>query len=420
MRHYRSMLSAVGVALLVACGQQATSQPQAQAPAPVFTARPLPTSAPRATAAAPMAASPTPAPPGASLDQIDIALERVTDQLQRPVYATHAGDGSGRLFVVEKAGTIRVVRNGVPEPTSFLDITDRVGSSGSEQGLLSVAFHPQFAQNGRLFVDYTDRNGNTVIARFSAAGDHADPASETVLLQIDQPYANHNGGLVKFGPDGYLYIGMGDGGSGGDPHGNGQNPHALLGKMLRIDVDGAAPYAIPIDNPWPNGGDGAAEVWATGLRNPWRFSFDRATGDLFIADVGQNAYEEIDVLPANTGAGTNFGWNTLEATHCYDNPTCDPAKATLPVGEYGHDRGCSVTGGYVYRGAAFPALDGTYLFGDYCSGRVWGMRQNAQGGWQQRELLESKLGISSFGEDEQGEIYITSLNDNTLYRIVAK
>jgi glucose/arabinose dehydrogenase len=339
--------------------------------------------------------------------------------MTNPLHITHAGDGSGRLFVVEKRGRVLIVRDGQVVDPAFLDITDRVGSRANEQGLLSVAFHPQFRDNGRLFVNYTDQEGDTVVSRFQAEGDTADPASEQVLLTIDQPYANHNGGLVKFGPDGYLYIGMGDGGSGGDPQGNGQNPGALLGKLLRIDVDGGEPYGIPPDNPGAAGGELAPEVWALGLRNPWRFSFDRATGDLYIADVGQSAREEINFTPAGAAGGVNYGWNVIEGSECFRGGSCDPAAFAGPVSEYGRDLGQSVTGGYVYRGAASPALQGVYLFADFGSGRIWGLRQ-ADGAWERAELLDTDMNISSFGEDEEGELYLASMDEGAVYQITLK
>ncbi|MBC8163837.1 MAG: PQQ-dependent sugar dehydrogenase, partial [Roseiflexaceae bacterium] len=350
--------------LLAACGQQSAGQTAAPTAAVVQAtavveeqaASEVPTAGgamgttvePVATAAA---VENTPIPANAVLDEVEITTQLVTDALDRPVYVTHAGDGSKRLFVVEKAGTIRVVRDGQPDQTPFLDIIDRVGSDGSEQGLLSVAFHPRFVENGRLFVNYTDKRGDTVISRFDSDGQAANAASERMLMKIDQPYPNHNGGLVKFGPDGFLYVGMGDGGSAGDPHNNGQRLDSLLGKMLRLDVDGGEPYAIPAGNPLASGS--GAEIWASGLRNPWRFSFDRATGDLYIGDVGQNAIEEISFQQTGQGAGANFGWNVTEGSQCFRG-SCDPAQFVLPVAEYSHEFGCSVTGGYVYRGAAYP------------------------------------------------------------------
>jgi glucose/arabinose dehydrogenase len=367
------------------------------------------------------AARPTPGPfnPAA----FNPELELIADGLAAPVYVTHAGDGSGRLFVVEKAGTIRIIAEGSVEPTPFLDISRIVGSRASEQGLLSVAFHPSYASNGFFFVNYTDVNGDTVVARYSVSPDPnaADPNSARVILTLDQPAANHNGGMLAFGPDGYLYIGTGDGGRAGDPWDNAQNSQALLGKMLRLDVDGAEPYAIPPDNPFI--GDSAArdEIWALGLRNPWRYSFDRTTGDLYMADVGQNAWEEIDFQPANSPGGENYGWNIMEGTHCFSPRTdCDQSGLTLPIAEYSHQLGCSVTGGYVYRGTAFPELTGAYTFGDFCSGIIWALYRNQNGNWTSAELLRSGFSISSFGEDETGELYLTNLRPGELYRLAAR
>jgi glucose/arabinose dehydrogenase len=327
----------------------------------------------------------------------------VAQGLIRPVGIQNAGDGSERLFILEQAGRILIYNNARVLPTPFLNIIDEVGSSGNEQGLLGLAFHPHYAQNGLFFVNYTDRNGNTVIARFQVSADPnaADPASETPLLHVQQPFPNHNGGGLAFGPDGYLYVGLGDGGSQGDPFGNAQNTKVMLGKLLRIDVDSGNPYAIPADNPFGN------EVWAYGLRNPWRFSFDRATGDLWIGDVGQDTWEEIDFLLAGSPGGTNFGWNLVEGNHPY-NGQAQPGF-TMPVAEYSHtEGGCSVTGGYVYRGAALPEWQGIYLYGDYCSGKVWGLIRST-GGWQSQLQFETGFSISSFGVDEAGEIYIANL-----------
>jgi glucose/arabinose dehydrogenase len=416
MYRLRILLALIAMALLAGCGGAtsiATPAPPTAEPAQPTVAAVAPQTA---ATPAPAATSSASTPSGDS-GAPRIALKLISDALNRPVYVTHAGDDSGRLFVVEKAGRIVLLHDGRPAAEPFLDISDRVGSSGSEQGLLSVAFHPQFAQNGRLFVDYTDRNGDTVISRFQAKGDSADPNSETVLLTIDQPYANHNGGLVLFGPDGYLYIGMGDGGSAGDPQGNGQNRKSLLGKLLRLDVDNGDPYAIPPDNPWPRGDDARPEVWAYGLRNPWRFSFDRATGNLYIADVGQGQYEEIDVQPVGSRGGENYGWNKMEGEHCFQASSCDSAGLVAPIAEYDHSLGCSITGGYVYRGTAFPRLQGLYFYGDYCSGRVWALDPAAPDRGEQRELLQSKLNISSFGEDQAGELYLTDLGGG-LYQVV--
>ena len=362
-------------------------------------------------------------------ESVTLTLETVTEELDSPLFVTHAGDGSGRIFVLEKVGKIRIVVDGTLVETPFLDITDRVRSSANEQGLLGLAFAPNYAESGFFFVNYTDDDGNTVVARYTVTADdanQADPASEFVVLQIEQPASNHNGGMIAFGPDGYLYIGMGDGGGSGDRYENGQNPETLLGKMLRIDVtsDPSKPYTIPADNPWVtqdwNGVDVRDEIWAVGLRNPWRFSFDRTTGDLWIGDVGQNQYEEIHYTPADNPGGLNYGWPILEASACYSNGAdCEKAGLELPVAEYSHSGHCSVTGGYVYRGEQFPALQGVYLYGDYCSGMIWGS-WFADDSWQGAELLDSDVSLSSFGEDEAGELYVTNLSTGTLSRIVVE
>lgn len=304
--------------------------------------------------------------------------------------------------------------------TPFLDITDRVGSSANEQGLLGLAFHPDYGQNGHFFVCYTDLLGDTVVSRFSSepGADQAAADGERVLLQVDQPAANHNGGQLAFGPDGYLYIGLGDGGGAGDRYGNGQNPESLLAKILRIDVDGGEPYAVPADNPFAGQEGVRPETWAMGLRNPWRFSFDRATGDLYIADVGQSRYEEINIQAASGAGGENYGWPIMEGRHCYRQETCDQSGLTLPVAEYTHAQGCSVTGGYVYRGQEFPTLEGVYLFGDYCSGTIWGLARDAGGAWQMAGLAQSDQQLTAFGEDESGELYTLDAGEGTLYRIV--
>jgi glucose/arabinose dehydrogenase len=328
-----------------------------------------------------------------------------------PVDVQNAGDGSGRLFVIEQSGRIRVVENGQLIETPFLDLTDRVDSSANERGLLGLAFHPQYEENGYFYVNYTGSGGDTFISRFQVTGDPniADPASEKQLLTVDQPYPNHNGGVATFGPDGHLYLGLGDGGSGGDPLGNGQNTETLLGKILRIDVGGGDPYSIPGDNPFGN------EIWAYGLRNPWRMSFDRATGDLWIGDVGQGAWEEINYAPHGSPGGANYGWNIMEGNHPYNG---QPQPDLIPpVAEYGHQFGCSVTGGYVYRGS-MPEWQGIYLYADYCTGYVWGLIQ-AEGGWQSELLFETGTQITSFGEDEAGELYFAARNGG-IYKLVQK
>jgi glucose/arabinose dehydrogenase len=342
----------------------------------------------------------------------------VAGGLEAPVFVANAGDGSGRLFVLEKPGTILALVGDQPSQV-FLDIRDRVGSTGSEQGLLGLAFHPQFAANGLLFAYYTGRNGDTVISRFQANAERtaADPASEVVLLTQEQPAANHNGGMLAFGPDGMLYAGLGDGGAAGDPWGNGQSLATVLGKIIRLDVDGGDPYAVPADNPFV-GRDGArGEIWAYGLRNPWRFAFDRATGDLYIADVGQNQWEEVNVQPASGPGGENYGWNIMEASNCFRSGTCDQAGLVLPVAEYDHSQGCSVTGGYVYRGEAQPTLQGAYFYGDYCSGRIWALSQDTSGQWRASMLLDTDSQISSFGETEEGEVLVVDYG-GTVYRLV--
>ncbi len=342
-----------------------------------------------------------------------VDLEMLIDGLSSPVYLTH--DGSGGLFVVEQPGTIRVYNQGTLQAQPFLDIRDWV-RFGGERGLLSVAFHPQYAENGRFFVNYTRRtDGATVIAEYRVSDDPnaADRASERVLLVIDQPFANHNGGQLQFGPDGMLYIGMGDGGSGGDPLGHGQNLNTLLGALLRIDVDGGEPYVIPADNPFVDRANARDEIWAYGLRNPWRFSFDRCNGRLFLADVGQNLWEEVDLIEQ----GGNYGWNIMEGAHCFEPPVgCRTEGLELPIAEYDHSLGCSITGGYVYRGTQIENLIGRYVFGDFCSGRIWTLTPSGAGNWTMQELLDTRLSISSFGEDEQGELYVVDLN-GAVYRV---
>jgi glucose/arabinose dehydrogenase len=327
----------------------------------------------------------------------------IASGLQRPVDIQPANDGSGRLFIIEKQGDIRIYENGQLLDAPFLDITDRVNAGSNEMGLLGLAFHPDYDQNGFFYVNYTGDGGDTRISRFQASGNSADSASEKVLLVIKQPYPNHNGGALAFGPDGYLYGGLGDGGLAGDPHKNGQNTESLLGKILRLDVDNGDPYAIPSDNPFGN------EVWAYGLRNPWRISFDRATGDLYIGDVGQGTWEEIDYLPAGAESGANFGWSIMEGNHNYDG---EPQSGMLlPVAEYSHNEGgCSVTGGYVYRGT-IPEWNGVYLYGDYCSGKVWALILS-DGQWQSQVMFETGVLITSFGQDESGEIYLASDTGN--------
>jgi glucose/arabinose dehydrogenase len=348
-----------------------------------------------------------------------VNLRAVVDGLDRPVVVAHAGDGSGRLFIAQQGGQIRIHDGTELLSVPFLDLSSSV-STGNEQGLLGLAFHPGYESNGFFFVNLTDVAGDTLILRFTVSADPnvADPASAVPLLSVDQPFANHNGGQLAFGPDGKLWMGLGDGGSAGDPGNRAQSGSTLLGKILRIDVDQAVPYGIPEDNPFVSDARVHGEIWALGLRNPWRFSFDRLTGDLFIADVGQNAWEEINYEPHTSGGGRNYGWRRMEGTHCF-NPgsTCSDGSLILPILEYSHSLGCSVTGGYRYRGTEMPENFGVYIYGDFCSGRIWGGTENAEtGSWTATELLDSELLISTFGEDELGELYVADLN-GTLYRI---
>jgi glucose/arabinose dehydrogenase len=327
---------------------------------------------------------------------------------------------------VEQGGRIRIVKDGTLQPAPFLDVSDRI-SSGGERGLLGLAFHPGFPADPRLFVDYTDPNGDTQVSSFAvnpASPDRADPGSEVKILRVQQPYANHNGGAVVFGPDGKLFISFGDGGSEGDPQGSGQNPRTLLGKILRIDVDsrsGDRQYAIPPDNPFADGAGGAPEIWLTGLRNPWRISFDRATGDLWIGDVGQSAWEEIDyVARARLGTVLDFGWAVYEGDSGYDSSrTLDPRGPYVrPVEVYSHDEGCSVTGGFVYRGKGAPALAGRYFYGDYCSGTVWTLKIVDGKATDVRRESYRIPGLTSFGEDARGGLYAVN-EGGTVFRIAS-
>lgn len=345
-----------------------------------------------------------------------LRLEPVATGLNSPLYLT-APAADPRLFIVEQPGRIRIVRNGQLLPIPFLDIRDRI-SSGGERGLLSVAFHPDYAANGFFYVDYTDRRGDTRIERYSVTAnpDIADPASGKLLLTIAQPFANHNGGLALFGPDRKLYIGMGDGGSAGDPMGNGQNLGTLLAKMLRIDVDGGDPYAIPPDNPFVGRSGARPEIWALGLRNPWCFAFDRVTNLLYIADVGQNRQEEIDIVPSQS-AGLNYGWNIMEGPECYRTSNCNQTGLVLPALSYDHSQGCSVIGGYVYRGSRIPAVVGHYFFADYCAGWIRSFKYDRGTVSEQRQWAVGNVGsILSFGEDAAGELYVCADN-GTVYRI---
>ncbi len=357
--------------------------------------------------------------------QPEIQLQLLSDDFNSPVDIASAGDD--RLFVVEKRGIIKIVsKTGDIESTPFLNIDGRVNSGASERGLLGLVFHPNYASNGYFFVNYTRSGGTTRISRFSVNADDpnvADPSSEKILLEIPQPQSNHNAGDINFGPDGMLYFGLGDGGGGGDPGDHSQTRNDLLGKMIRIDVDSGDPYQIPNDNPFVNDDFTLDEIWAIGLRNPWRFSFDRETGDMWIADVGQNAFEEIHLQPADSDGGENYGWRCYEGNSTFNTSGCPGVSAfTMPVHVYAH-RGnncrASVTGGFVYRGQAYPSLKGKYIYGDYCTGEMWTLEPDGDNNWVNTEVTDIPFGNwSTFGEDNNGELYIANLN-GSIYRITS-
>lgn len=347
-----------------------------------------------------------------------VALQAVASGLIFPLYLT-APDGDTRLFIVEKGGTIRVVKGGTLLPLPFLDISAQV-STGSEQGLLGLAFHPQYTANGRFVVHYTDAAGDTQVSGFRVSDnpDVADPASEVSILRDDQPFPNHNGGQVLFGPDGYLYVMLGDGGSAGDPGGRGQSLADLLGSILRVDPLDGGGYAVPPDNPFLSTTGARPEIWSYGLRNPWRVAFDPATNDLYIADVGQGRWEEVNV-PDGAGRGLNFGWNIMEGPECLQDSSCDQDGLELPVLSYDHGEGCSITGGFVYRGAAIPALQGHYFYSDFCQGWVRSFRlENGSAVDQfQWPTLAPGGNVPSFGRDAAGELYVMS-TDGVVLKIV--
>lgn len=396
------VLTAMGLGLCLAgCGSDSGPAPS-------------PSPSPSATCGAGTPVTGTPA----------LTATRVVGGLQSPVDLQVPPGERQRLFVIEQPGRIRIVRAGALVAAPFLDITARVGSGG-ERGLLGLAFHPQYASNGRFYVNYTDLDGDTHISEFrvSANPDVADAGSERQLLFVAQPFPNHNGGGLAFGNDGMLYAGLGDGGSGGDPLGNGQSLGTPLGKLLRMDVDHGSPYGVPTDNPFVSTAGAFPAIWAYGLRNPWRFAFDRATGDLYIGDVGQNAVEEIDVGLASRHGGENYGWNTWEGNSCFRPGTgCPTTGVTFPVLEYGHGEGCSVTGGVVYRGCRMPGYAGTYFYGDFCSAFVRSFRLQNGSAVERRDWtssLGSNLGqISAFGTDADGEVYILDYAAGAVYKIV--
>jgi glucose/arabinose dehydrogenase len=342
-----------------------------------------------------------------------LTLTPIVSGLEQPIFVTAAPGDSERLFVLEQIGRIRIVQNGEVVAEPLLDLTE-LTEAGGERGLLGLAFHPAYQENGYFFVNYTDGNGDTQVVRYQASHNVADPNSAKAILSVKQPHSNHNGGMIAFGPDGYLYIGMGDGGDGGDPDNYGQNLNSLLGKILRIDVDHGDPYAVPQDNPFVGQENTRPEIWSYGWRNPWRFSFDRETGDLWAGDVGQNAIEEISFQAAGQSAG-NYGWRLMEATQCF-NPreNCNDGSLVLPVLEYSHSEGASVTGGYRYRGNAIPDLQGTYIYGDFTNGKIW-IATEQDGAWTSAEWQDSEANISSFGEDANGELYVVDYN-GTIYQ----
>lgn len=408
MRPRRRLAGLTALALLIAACDPATS------PSPSGTAD--------ATVTPTSVITPTPTP-AVSLEPVaEVGLEVVVSGLASPLDVDPARDGTGRLFVAEQDGRIRIVAGGVLAEEPHLDIAERI-SAGGEQGLLGIALHPDYPADPRIFVDYTDLDGNTVVSSFEASldADAADPESERIILQVDQPYPNHNGGALAFGPDGMLYVSLGDGGGGGDPEGAGQRLDTLLAKILRLDIDVPADqtpgYDIPEDNPWAEGADGARrEIWLTGLRNPWRMRFDRATGDLWIGDVGQGEWEEVDVARNGVG-GLDFGWNVMEGAHCYNADTCDREGLTLPVSEYEHGLGCAVIGGVVMHDPTEPELDGHYLFGDECSGNLFTIDPTRDALQQPTLVLESDRSISAIATDADGAVLLTDLGAGEILRV---
>ena len=426
--HRRALAALAGIVLLAAgClgGNASPTSPSVPSPvgsSPAAAATPSSVPSPASSSLTPTASPSTvPFDPTA----VSITLEPYAVVPGSPLAITAPRDGSGRLLVATKLGQIRIIRDGALDPQPMLDIADLV-SGGYEQGLLGIAVHPAFPDDPRIVVDYTNVDGDTVVASYRldpADPDRLDPASAVTILAVDQPFANHNGGAVAFGPDGYLYIALGDGGGGGDPLETGERLDTLLGKILRVDIDAAgsgdAAYATPADNPFVGVPGARPEIWLTGLRNPWRMAFDRATGDLWMGDVGQDLWEEVDVARAGVG-GLDFGWDRMEGAHCFEPATgCRTAGLTLPVAEYGRDLGCTIIGGAVYRGAAQPLLAGGYIFGDYCSGRLWAIPATAGGPVDPVRVGTAASGLAGFGEDEAGELYAANL-DGAISRVVAR
>ena len=412
-RHRRSLLVAVAwLTLTAACSD--SGGPGAE---PRLSFPPAPTETPSDSPAPKKPRGPAPFDP----QKVSLRLEEVATGFEAPLLVTNAGDGSNRIFVVEQGGTVRVVEGSAASADPFLDISELTEASG-EQGLLGLAFHPDYETNGRLFVNYTDNEGDTIVAEYAVDPNdpnHVDASSAETLLRIDQPFPNHNGGHLVFGPDGFLHIGTGDGGSAGDPNDNGQRLDTHLGKLLRIDVDsrtGGLPYGIPTDNPFKDLQEARPEIWAYGLRNPWRFSFDRHTQTLWVADVGQSSIEEVNRVPA-AAAGLNYGWDDMEGSACYEPPSgCQTDERIVPLTEYTHSEGGSITGGFVYRGPE-RSLVGGFFFGDFLSGTIWAVRADGPARQAPTKVLDTELSISSFGLDESGELYVTDLTGGSIYRL---
>ena len=420
-RLWATCLGIIAMAMMACTSEpEATPTPSATAErvATVTSETPVPTSVPTVASDTPMptgvatAASDTPVPTSGSLPNLRADFVFPSVSFDRMVYLTHPEGMPDRLYLVLQPGRIMAFDNveSPPSPDTFLDIRRRVSDRGNEEGLLGLAFDPAYRNNGYFYVYYSAASPRrSVIARYQASpdGNSADPSTEKIVMQVGQPFSNHNGGHITFGPDGYLYVGLGDGGSGGDPRGHGQNLGTLLGAILRIDVstlDVTGSYAVPPDNPFVGVEGARPEIWAYGLRNPWRFSFDRETGELWAGDVGQNKLEEIDIITP----GGNYGWNIMEGSSCFRDNRCDRDEFVPPVAEYGRDGGCSVTGGYVYRGSRLPALVGAYLYGDFCTGKIWALRYDGSRVTENAQIADTDLQISSFAEGPDGEVYILS------------
>ena len=413
-RLWATSLAIIAIMMLMACA----SEPEAT-PTPSATAIPVPTvnsvtPVPTVGSAGPepTAALETPVPVSDPLPKVRAEAVFPNVSFDRMVYLTHPEGMPGRLYLVLQPGRIMVFDNvsNPSSPTTFLDIRGRVSDRGNEEGLLGLAFAPDYRNNGYFYVYYSAASPRrSIIARYHAppGTGNVDPSTEKFIMQIGQPFSNHNGGHITFGPDGYLYVGLGDGGSGGDPRGHGQNLRTLLGTIIRIDVsalDETGSYAVPPDNPFVGVEGARPEIWAYGLRNPWRFSFDRETGELWAGDVGQNKLEEIDIVTK----GGNYGWNIMEGTSCFRDNSCDSDELVAPVAEYGRDGGCSVTGGYVYRGSRIPSLVGAYVYGDFCTGNIWALRYVGNRVTENAQIADTDLQIASFAEGPEGEVYILS------------